>query len=185
MKTLSTSLRVVLAGSVVLSCFLVAALAQDVHYNYVPGTNFTKYKTYKWVDVPGSRRPDQILDGQIKQAIDSQLSMKGLTRTEDENADLYVAYQVAIDQQKQWNAYGTGGYGRWGAWRGLGTTTVTSSTINVGTLVLDFYDVATKQQVWRGDATKTLHQSKDPQKNIANLQKAMAKLLKNYPPSGK
>jgi hypothetical protein len=64
-------------------------------------------------------------------------------------------------------------------------TTVTSSTINVGTLVLDFYDVATKQQVWRGDATKTLHQSKDPQKNIANLQKAMGKLLKNYPPSRK
>lgn len=182
---MSTSLKGVLAGSVVLCCCLVGALAQDVRYNYVPGTDFTKYKTYKWVVVPGSNRPDPILDGQIRQAIDSQLSMKGLTKTENSDADLYVAYQVALDQQTQWNAYGTGGYGRWGGWRGMGTATATSSTINIGTLVLDIYDVAAKQQVWRGDATKTLNPSKDPQKNMARLQKAMAKLLKDYPPPGK
>jgi hypothetical protein len=60
--------------------------------------------------------------------------------------------------------------------------TTTSSIINVGTLVLDIYDAAVKQLIWRGDATKTLNPSKDPQKNLQRLQKAMAKLLKNYPP---
>ena len=71
----------------------------------------------------------------------------------------YVAYQAAVDQEKQWNSYGAGGdmwgYGRWGGWGGYGgmqTTTVTSKTIRVGSVNLDIYDVATKQQIWRGEA---------------------------------
>jgi len=38
------------------------------------------------------------------------------------------------------------GWGRWGGWGGMETTTTTSSTINVGTISLDLYDVATKEQ---------------------------------------
>lgn len=153
------------------------AQAQDVKYNYVPGTDFSKYKTYKWVDIPGAKKPDQMLDGQIMAAVDAELSKKGLTKTDADTADLYVAYQVAINQQTQWNAMG-GGVG----WRFGGMASATSSNINIGTLVVDFYDVAEKKQVWRGDATKTLNPSKDPKKNLSNLQKAVAKLLKNYPP---
>ena len=74
------------------------------------------------------------------------------------------------------------GWGRWGGWGGMGTTTTTSQTINVGTLAVDLYDVATKEQVWRGDATKTLGSGKDPEKVKKNLNKAMAKLFKKYPP---
>ncbi len=57
-----------------------------------------------------------------------------------------------------------------------------SSTINIGTLVLDMYDPSAKQLVWTGRATKTVDPSKNPEKNQKNLDKAMAKLLKNYPP---
>jgi len=78
------------------------------------------------------------------------------------------------------------GYGRWGGWGGYGggmsTTTTTSSTINIGTINLDIYDVASKQQIWRGEASKTLGSGKDPNKVKRNLDKAMAKMLKNYPP---
>jgi len=34
----------------------------------------------------------------------------------------------------------------------------------------------------RGDASKTLDIKEDPNKNYKNLQKAMEKLFKNYPP---
>jgi hypothetical protein len=40
---------------------------------------------------------------------------------------------------------------------------------------------ARKQLVWRGDATKTIDLKKNPDKNHQNLQRAMAKLFKNYP----
>lgn len=162
-------------GFVLLACGI--ASAQDVKSNFMPGTDFSKYHSYKWVEIEKGAHPNQIVDAQIKQAVDSQLSTKGLTKTTDDKADLYVGYQIAVDQEKQWNAYGMGGGVRWG-----GMANATSSTINVGTLVLDMYDPATKQLVWTGNATKTMDPSSNQDKNQKNLDKAMAKLLKNYPP---
>jgi hypothetical protein len=154
--------------------------AQDVRYNFMPGTDFSKYHTYKWVSIESGAHPNQIMDAEIKQAVDTQLASKGLTKTTGDTADLYVAYQIAVDQEKQWNAYGMGGGLRWG-----GLATATSSTISVGTLVLDLYDPATKQLVWTGTATKTLDPSSNQEKNQRNLDKAMQKLLKNFPPKQK
>jgi hypothetical protein len=181
--------RVTLSAGLLLVC-CVAAAAQDIRYNSKPGTDFSKYKTYKWARVPKADYPNQILDGQIMQAIDSQMSLKGLSKTEDDNADLIVTYQAAVNQQREWNSYSTGGdmwgYGRWGGWGGYGggmsTTRTTESTINVGTLNVDIYDAALKEQIWRGAATKTLGSGKDPEKVQKNLGKAMAKLFKKYPP---
>ena len=154
--------------------------AQDVRYNFMPGTDFSKYHTYKWVSIESGAHPNQIMDAEIKQAVDTQLASKGLTKTTGDTADLYVAYQIAVDQEKQWNAYGMGGGLRWG-----GLATATSSTISVGTLVLDLYDPATKQLVWTGTATKTLDPSSNQEKNQRNLDKAMQKFLKNFPPKQK
>jgi len=172
----------------------VCAPAQDIKYNFLPGTDFAKYKTYKWVRIPKAEYPNQILDGQIMQAIDAQLGLKGLTKTDDDTADLYVGYQAAVSQEKQWNSYSTDmgggwGYGRWGGWGGYGgmstTTTTTSQTINIGTINVDVYDVAAKNQIWRGAASKTLGSGKDPAKVNKNLNKAMEKLFKKYPPPAK
>jgi len=157
-----------------------ALAAQDVRYNFMPGTDFSKYHTYKWINIEGGSHPNQIVDAEIKEAVDSQLAAKGLTKTEDEKADLYVGYQIAVDKEKEWNAYGMGGGIRWG---GMGTAT--SSTINVGSLVLDMYDPTTKQLVWTGTATKTIDPGSNQEKNQKHLDKAMEKLLKNYPPKQK
>ena len=181
--------RIAMVGCLLL--FVQTAVsAQDIRYNSLPGTDFSKFKTYKWVRVPNTQYPNQILDTQIMQAIDAQLATKGLSKTEAENPDLVVTYQAAVSQEKQWNSYSTGGtmwgYGRWGGWGGYGggmeTTTTTSSTINVGTLNVDIYDVVKKEQIWRGSASKTLGSGKDPQKVQKNLNKAMEKLFKKYPP---
>jgi hypothetical protein len=159
-------------------CAAASALAQDVAYNAMPGTDFSKFKTYKWVAIEGTQHPDQIVEQQIKQALDAQLAAKGLKRTEGDPADLFVGYQVAVNQEREWNAYG-GGMG----WRfGGGMATATSSTINIGTLGVDIYDPAAKQLVWRGTATKTLDTRASPQKRQENINKAVTKLLKNFPP---
>ncbi len=180
----------VVAG--VLLVISASSSAQTVRYNYLPGTDFSKYKTYKWVKLESAQYPAQLVDEQIMRSIDSQLSQKGLSKVADGNSDLIVVYQAAVTQEKQWNAYSTGdggywGYGGWGGWGGMSTTstTMTSSTINVGTLNLDLYDTVLKKQVWRGEATKTLGNPKKPEKLQKNIDKAMAKLLKNYPPPAK
>jgi hypothetical protein len=163
-------------GFVLIAC--AAAHAQNITSNYVPGTDFSKYHTYKWVAIEGTQHPDQIVDAQIKQAVDSVLAGKGFTKATGDTADLLVGYQVAVNQEKQWNAYGTGMGFRMGG--GMGTAT--SSTINIGTLGLDVYDSAAKQLIWRGSATKTMNPSKDAEKNQEKLTKAVEKLLKEFPP---
>lgn len=178
----STLLRIGTALTIALLACIVTA-AQDVSFNSMPGTDFSKYRTYKWVTIEGATQPNQILDTQIRNSIDSQLVSKGLRKTDDDNANLFIDYQVSIDQQKQWNAYGMGGGPRWG-WGG-GMATATSSVINVGTLVLDMYDTSPKKLVWTGRATKTLDPGASPEKKQKNLDKAMQKLLKNYPPKQK
>jgi Domain of unknown function (DUF4136) len=168
---------------------LISVYAQEVHYNYDRGANFAAYKTYQWVELPGpgSAVQDQLIDQSIKRAVDEQLAQKGLIKI-DENADLQVAYHAIVQEEKGINLSAIGnGSGPWGwgsGWGGFNSSTVTgqTSTIPVGTLLIDLYDPARKQLVWRGDGTKTIDIKKDPDKNYKNLQKAMAKLFKNYPP---
>jgi hypothetical protein len=171
-------LTIVLPAAIAALCVATSAMTQDVTYNAMPGTDFTKFKTYKWVAIEGAQHPDQIVDQQLKQAIDAELATKGLKKTDGDPADLYVGYQVAVNQERQWNAYGGGVGFRMGG----GMASATSSTINIGTLGVDIYDSAGKQLVWRGSATKTLDAKASPQKREENIKKAATKLLKNFPP---
>ena len=183
------------------------AHGQDVHYNYERGANFSGYKTYHWVDAPsGESLPsgalslpvgpppimggssdirgisgDQLLDQDIKRAIDEQLAQKGLTKVE-KNADLYVGYQAGVHEERSINLFGTGWGDRGFGGFGDGSIQGQTSSIPIGGLVVGLYDPAKKQLVWRGDATKSIELNKDPNMNYRNLQKAMAKLFKNYPP---
>jgi hypothetical protein len=153
--------------------------AQDIHYNYDRDANFAVYKTYQWVNIQGGAVPDPLMDKNIRSAIDEQLAAKGLTKVE-KDADLDVGYQAAVTTEKSVNVWGTGP-----RWMGGGMAQAETTTIAIGKLMVDLYDAGRKQLVWRGDATKTLDPKRDPDKAYKNLQKAMAKLFKNYPPPPK
>jgi len=168
------------SSALVVTVLLLTAgtlIAQDVRYNFMPRTDFSKYRTYKWVNIGGAH-PDQIMDAEIKQSVDSQLASRGMTKTDSDKADLYIGYQSTVDQETQWDAWGSRTFG-------MGMGSWTSSTISVGTLVLDMYDPASKELVWTGRATKTIDPSSNHEKNQQRLDKAIAKLLKNYPPKQK
>ena len=169
-----------------------AAMAQDVRYNFEQGANFAAYKTYKWVPIKDAQQIDSMVEGQIKAAVDAQLATKGLTKTDSDKADLHVGYQLAISQEKEFSSMSSGG-GYYGpGWRrgwygggGMTTTTGSTSTIYIGQIAVDIYDVANEKLVWRGLASKTIDQKAKPDKQQKNLTKAMTKLFKNYPPQVK
>jgi hypothetical protein len=166
----------------------VIAVAQNASYNYARGVDLSQYKTYQWVDIAGAGVSDSFLDSEIKQAIDAQLTAKGLTKS-NQGAQLYVAYQVSFPWEKQIEQYMRGGYGGYGPGWGYGClygatyggpamSLQTNSTIQFGNLVLDIYDSAFKLLMWRGNVSKAFR----PDLNKHNLEKAVAKLLKSYPP---
>jgi hypothetical protein len=178
-----SNFRVVYLILAIAFLFFVAgpAAGQQVTYNFMPGVDFSTFHTYKWVEIPGGIHPNQIVDQEIKQAVNNTLAGKGFTMvTGDTKADLYVGYQCFIQQQRQWNAWGMGGGLRWG---GMGTAT--SSTIDNGTLAVDFYNPTSQELVWRGSAAQTLDPSGNQNKDMNKLNKAVAKLLKNFPPNQK
>jgi hypothetical protein len=164
----------------ILVCLGVTAFGQEVQFDYDRSANFSAYKTYQWVDYRAVPVGDQLLDQDIKRAVDAQLAAKGLRRVES-GGDLLAGYQTAITQEKQFDSLGWGGPYAWGPW-GWGNNRVTSSTIEVGKLVIGLFDPANKHLVWRGSASKTLDLQRDPDKNYRTLEKAMAKLFRNYPP---
>ena len=166
---------------VALLCLGIAALAQEVQFDYNRSVNFSGYKTYQWVDYNPVQIGDQLLDQDIKRAVDEQLAGKGLRRVES-GGDLLVGYQAGISQEKQFDSFGPGGWPGPFGWGNWGNTRVTSSTVEIGKLAIGLFDPAIKQLVWRGSASKTLNLSKDPGKNYRNLEKAMSKLFRNYPP---
>lgn len=166
------------------------AVAQDVRYDFDRDKNFSKFKTYKWVAIKGADKPDDLTDKQLVAAIDAELIKKGLTKTDGDNADLYIGYQTAIGAEKQYSSYSSDwGYGPgWGrGWYGYGgmstgTTYGSTSTIYVGQLDLSIYDSADKQLIWRGVVSKTLDPEAKPDKKQKNINKAVQKLLRSYPP---
>ena len=184
-------------SGLLVSVFLLAAassaVAQDIRYDFDKDKDFSKYKTYKWVAIKGAEMPDEWTQRGLTSAIDSQLAAKGLTKTDSDNADLYVGYQTALGQEKEFTSYNTGwGYGPgWGGgWYGYGgmastTTYGSTSTVYVGQLDLSMYDPVAKQLVWRGTASKTLDPKAKPEKKQKNINKAVEKLLKKYPPQAK
>ncbi len=156
--------------------------AEDTHFDYDRAADFSAYKTYQWLDrgpvVPG----DQLLDQDIRRAVDEQLAAKGLQHVES-GGSLQVSYQGVVTQEKEFDSIGLGPGGFGPGWWGHGR--ITSSTVETGTLVVQLFDQAGGHLIWRGTVSKTLDIRKDPDKNYRNLQKAMTKLFENYPPGAR
>ena len=152
------------------------ATAQEVLADFLLGTDFSKYHTYKWISIAGSAHPKQSVDARIKQSFDSHLASKGLSRIDNDNTDLYIAYQAAVDQKKDWKRYNING-SPWGE-----MTSVICPTLDVGTIVLDVYDPTARLLVWTGAATKTFDLTSSEEENIKNLDNAAQKMLRNYTP---
>jgi hypothetical protein len=168
--------------AVSMTCLGTIALAQSVTYDFDRAANFSTFKTYAWTR--GTALADELNHARIIRSIESQLVAKGLTRVETSaNPDVLVAYHASFDKNLQINAWGSG----WGGPRfgGLRSATATTQDVLTGTLVVDMMDGATKSIVWRGMASADLDAAAKPDKREKNINRAMQKLFKNYPPKSK
>ena len=153
-------MKLLLKVTVIALLLTFTLAAQKVGYNFDDEADFSSYKTFSWVKIDGAVVVDDLADQQIREAIAGELATKGLQLAADGDGDLHLGYQVSVDQQQQMNTMGTnwgagpmwrGGYGGMGmGGMGMSSSTTTVSNINVGTFVLDIYDVNAHRWVWRG-----------------------------------
>jgi hypothetical protein len=158
------------------------ALAQKINTDWDRSANFSTYHTYMWETSP--RPAHGLWHQRIIDAVDQQLQAKGFTKV-DSNPDVWVVYSNSIHDQKEvvGNNYGFGPGWGWGYWGAPTQTTYNTYVTKIGTLVVELADAKDKQILWRGSATDTI--SDNSNKNISNLDKAVTKLFKNYPPKQK
>ena len=159
------------------------AVAQKTNVDWDRQANFSDYHTYMWQKSPHPAKG--FWDQRIIDAVDKELQAKGLTKV-DSNPDMWVTYSNSIHDQKEvvGTGYNFGPYWGWGPWGGGPTTTTYNTWVTkIGTLVVELSDAKQHELLWRGSATDTI--SDNSNKNIKNLDKAVDKLFKNYPPKDK
>jgi hypothetical protein len=149
-----------------------AVSAQKVSSDYDSSTDFAKYKTYAWV-LGSNVAKDPLWHQRVVGNIERQLEAKGLKRV-DSNPDVYVTYNSELNEDVSIQGFGTGR-----PWFGGSFSANKVKTIE-GTLAVDIHDAQGKRLVWRGIAIETASNKRD--KNITKLEKAVAKLFKQYPP---
>jgi hypothetical protein len=176
---MKSTIRIAIIAAVVLAPALL--LAQKTSFDYDKTANFAAFKTYALKD--GTKVGDPLIDGRIVAAIESELAAKGLTKAADK-PDVTVVYHVAFDKKQDITAYNTGGMGyRWGG--GWGTTDVRVNEILVGTLVIDVVDANKSELAWRGVGVKEVDVQAKAEKRDKNINNAVAKIFKNFPPKAK
>lgn len=175
-----TPFLLVLAAGLLISA---TAFAQKTNVDWNRGTDFSQFHTYAWQKSPHPAKG--LWDQRIVDAVDQQLQSKGMKKV-DSDPDLWVVYTSHIQDQKQvvgtgYN-YGPGWY--WGpGWGGPTTTTYNTYITREGTLVVELADAKGHVLEWRGSVTNTV--SDNSNKNISNLNKAISKLFKGFPPEAK
>lgn len=148
--------------------------AQEVRADWDKNAVFERYHTFSWGRV---HTGNPLWETRIEEAVDKELSGKGWQKVQD-GADVVVMAVGATHNQQEFQTFydGMGGW-RWG---GFGETTTTIQNYDIGTLIVDLYTAHDKHLIWRGTATDTL--SENPEHNEKNLDKAVDKMFKKFPP---
>ena len=169
-------------------CITVAAMAAatliaaDVSTDYNKKVDFGRYHTYSWIGVQSGSGSD-IWKDRIMSTVDSQLAAKGWTKVASGGDAAISAFGRVTERDTLETFYnGFPGWG-WRGWAGMTTATTTIVPERVGNLTVDIFDGATKQLIWRGQASDAL--SSKPEKNEHKLEEAVNKMFNKFPPPEK
>jgi len=165
-----------LVGTAALALLATSGAAQSVSYDYARGTDFSRLKTYAWID--GTGLSDDLNHQRIVNAIDLQMKAKGFTKVESSaHPDVLVAYHADFDKNLEVNGFSTGPAAyRWGR-------SARVEEVLIGRLTVVLLSGENRDLLWRGIATREVDPNADPEKRDRNINKAAEKLFKKYPPA--
>lgn len=156
--------------------------------------DFSQYKTfeyYGWTD-----NSDEILTRfdkeRIEEAFGNEFFSRNLKIVEKGEGELIVSLYIVTQQKTQTTATTTsmgGGYGGYGGYYGYGpgygwggghsTTTFNDYDYTEGTLIVSVFDAKKEQLVWESVGKGTINEK--PEKREANIPKAVAQIMNEYP----
>lgn len=171
--------------------------AQKVNIDYDREADFSRVRRYQWrlhpvfEKNPGLQEQYTVAIQLVQQSSNKELIKRGF-QPEDATPDIFLTFfVVASDAQETitridpatpmigpwWGAP----YGWYGTAMPVWTTT-TVENFKEGMLVLDVVDAATSKLLWRAYCTDEI---RDMRKRDENIDKAVRKALKQFPPKSK
>ena len=150
-----------------------AVFAKPVAVDYDHSENFNQLKTYSWKTVSTA---NSLWDKRVKDGIDRELTAKGWTEVPS-GGDIQLVAVEKTSVQQEFDTYYNGFGGR--RWGGIGESTTSLDSYNVGTLIVSMFDGHSKQLVWNGTSSSAL--SGNPDKNAKKLDKDVYEMFKHFP----
>ncbi|MCW8846549.1 MAG: DUF4136 domain-containing protein [Gammaproteobacteria bacterium] len=156
----------------------------DLRSDYDPSADFSKYRTYGFVRVPGTDQAQYqtLITQHFKNALRVEMDARGYRYVETD-PDLLLNFNAILSEKVQVTTqpssgmyYGYRGYGAWGSYGSY--TDVRHYT--QGTVNVDMVDAKRQQLVWEGVAEGTVKESskEDIGTRIANVIKL---IMQQYP----
>jgi hypothetical protein len=174
-----------LAAAFLLSALALPALAQKPNIQWNNQYDFDAVETFAWQPTPDTSLQQQnpFMHSLIKNTLEAELATSGLTQVESD-PDVWVNYHASTSTDVQlrsdsygygFGAYGMGGWGYYGM-APVGNVSTTTRVVEYrrGTLVVDIWDAASKELVWRGEVSDTMPDN--PQKAEKLVVKAIGRM---------
>lgn len=160
---------------------LVSSCNVKVHSTYDKNVDFTKYKTFCWLNgceftySGPTYLNDSLLREKIKESIVAELNAKGITQ-DDESPDLLIDFHISMENETSVIYHHTDG--NVNEFKPLPDREV----INYlkGTLIIDMVDKSKSAMVWRSEAIG--YMDINPDLSEKNIRRGISLVLKKFPP---
>ena len=177
----------------------LACASVRVETDHDSSVDFTKMKTFEWIDPPlredasGQGDPfthNTLIDKRVREDVESWLVAHGYrAATEDESPDFLLRYQLEFRESGGGSpvtvsgGFG-GGYGSGGGFGGMGTGVGYSPPGNrqEGTLFIEVIDPDQQQIQWRGWGTAAARDNKIAPERLHEM---VGAILERFPPKPK
>jgi len=148
--------------------FLLASCASTAHIEKDDNTDFTKYKTFAWVEKEGKdKKNNDLTEQKVRDAVSKELEKTAGWRESKNNPDVLLSYDVLVErsvkQQSEpvysnpfartfYNPYSRRFYRVYYPSRFMGYDNYDVNT-REGTVTISMIDADTEKTVWQGWAT--------------------------------
>lgn len=145
-----------------------ATVITEISYDYDSSVDFASLKTYDWLPGQKTSTEFELVLKRFKNEVDAQLQAKGFRKTSS-NPDFQIGLQ---------------GSSRTKTSRFQSSHNYHSEpfTYKEGTISLDFFDAKTGDPIWRAKGVGEGDGSDTPEQRAKTANKAVTKMLKNFPP---
>lgn len=167
------------------SSFMIAG-SKKLKVAVEPGVDFSKYRTYAWVNGVPAANP--IVDTMLIAAFDTELQSRGLQKVDPPQADIIVRYNVTtsgnmndqVSDNALLSALGVNPMNGTSLALGTGVVTLQTATfIRSGSLVFDFFDKAQRKLVFQAVANDKLEENRT--KLVDQINRMIRSIFAEYP----